>query len=164
MDFSTDWLTDLLTYLPMPSDKYNSRMTRARDLISSLPFFLHNCTRWRFAVRHVMASVQDIKIAEAILILCLAYYVMKWVRYCWNWGVVAFMYWGMGRTFHKCILCVFRNCWMDCRDAFYAVLSLLCNGQNISGYEVYWLMGVPIINPWGACQPFFLLHAAVCTN
>ena len=29
-------LTDLLTYLLMPSDKHNSRTARARDLISSL--------------------------------------------------------------------------------------------------------------------------------
>jgi len=27
--------------------------------------------------RHVMASVQDIQIAEALLTLCLAYYVIK---------------------------------------------------------------------------------------
>jgi len=27
---------------------------------------------------------------------------------------------------------------------------LLCNEQNIAEYEVYWLMGFPIINLWGA--------------
>ena len=27
--------------------------------------------------------------------------------------------------------------------------TLLCNGQNIPEYEVYWLMGFPIINLWG---------------
>ena len=27
---------------------------------------------------------------------------------------------------------------------------MLCNRQNIAEYEAYWLMGVPIINPWGA--------------
>ena len=26
---------------------------------------------------------------------------------------------------------------------------LLCNGQNIAEYELYWLMGFPIINLWG---------------
>ena len=40
--------------------------------------------------RHVMASVQDVKIAEALLILCLAYYALKRVRNCWNWGVMPF--------------------------------------------------------------------------
>ena len=37
--------------------------------------------------RHVMASVRDIQIAEALLTLCLAYYVMKRVGHCWNWGI-----------------------------------------------------------------------------
>ena len=36
MHFFTDWLTDWLTYLPIPSDKHNSRTAEARDLISSL--------------------------------------------------------------------------------------------------------------------------------
>jgi len=36
------------------------------------------------------------------------------------------------------------------------LLILLCNGQNIAKYKAYWLIGVPIINPWGTCQPFFL--------
>jgi len=26
---------------------------------------------------------------------------------------------------------------------------LLCNGQNIAEYEVYWLLGFPTINLWG---------------
>ena len=34
--------------------------------------------------RHVMASVRDIKIDEALLVLCLAYYVMKRVRHAWG--------------------------------------------------------------------------------
>ena len=42
--------------------------------------------------RHVMASVQDIQIVEALLTLCLAYYAMKWVRHCWNRGIMAFTY------------------------------------------------------------------------
>ena len=33
------------------------------------------------------------------------------------------------------------------------LLTLLCNGQNITKHKAYWLIGVPIINP-GACQPF----------
>ena len=99
--------------------------------------------------RHVMASVKDIKIAEALLILRLAYYVMKWVRHCWNWGIMAFTYRDMGHTFHKYILRIFHNGWMDCRDAFHAIL--LYNGQNIAEYEAYWLTGFPIINLWGVC-------------
>jgi len=45
---------------------------------------------------------------------------------------------------------------------FFAIL--LCNGQNIAEYKAYWLMGVPIFNPLGACQPFFLLKWYVQTN
>jgi len=76
--------------------------------------------------RHVMVSVQDIQIAEALLTLFLAYYVMKWVQNSWNRGVMAFTYQDMGHTFHEYILRIFRNGWMDCRHAFYAVLCLYC--------------------------------------
>ena len=54
----------------------------------------------------------------------------------------------MGRTFHEYILRIFHNGWMDCRDAFHAVLCLYI-GQNIAEHEAYWLMGFPIINLWG---------------
>jgi len=117
MDFSTDWLTYtyLLTYLLMPTGKHNSRMARARDLISSLinvassrdvPFhqpqqlqcWHHGATfvplwspilssqlrKVTICGRHAMASVRDIQITEALLTLCLAYYVMKRVRHCWK--------------------------------------------------------------------------------
>jgi len=141
----------------MPSDKHNSRMARAGDLISSLinvtlsrhvPFHQLQQLQWlhhgatfvllwssilssqprkvRICSRHVMASVWDIKIAEALLILCLAYYAMKRVRHCWNWGVMAFTYRDMGHTFHERILRIFCNGWMDCRSAFNAVLCLYC--------------------------------------
>jgi len=76
--------------------------------------------------RHVMASVRDIQIAEALLTLCLAYYVMKRVRHCWNQGIMAFTYRDMGHVFHEYILRIFHNGWMDCRDTFYAVLCLYC--------------------------------------
>ena len=46
--------------------------------------------------RHVKASVRDRKIAEALLTLCLTYYVMK--------RVIAFTHWDMGRSFHEYIL------------------------------------------------------------
>ena len=39
---------------------------------------------------------------------------------------MAFTYRDMGHVFHKYILCIFRNGWMDCRDAFHAVLCLYC--------------------------------------
>jgi len=145
----------------MPSDKHNSRMARARDLISSLiniassrdmPFHqlqelqcLHQGAtfvplwspilssqphRVTICGRHKMASVQDIKIDEALLVLCLAYYVMKKVRHCWNWDVMAFTHRDMGHTFHENILCIFCNGWMDCRDTVHAVLCLYCCVTN----------------------------------
>ena len=135
----------------MPSDKHNSRTARARDLISSLiniasslftnhscysacirvlplypfdlPYFSSQLRKVTICGRHVMVSVWDIKIAEALLMLCLAYYVMKRVRHCWNWGVMAFMYRDMGSVFHEYILLIFHNGWMGCRDAF---LCLYC--------------------------------------
>ena len=73
--------------------------------------------------RHVMALLRDIQITEALLTLCLAYYVMKWVRHCWNWGIMAFTYLDMGHAFHEYILRIFRN---GCRDAFHAVFCLYC--------------------------------------
>ena len=39
---------------------------------------------------------------------------------------MALTYRDMGHTFHEYILNVFRNGWMDCRDAFYAFLCLSC--------------------------------------
>ena len=104
---------------------------------------------------HVMASVRGIQIAEALLTLCLVYYVMKLVQHCWNRGIMAFTYRDLGRAFHKYILGIFCNDWqryfLCC-----SLLIMLCNGQNIAKYEAYWLISVPIINPWGAGQPFFL--------
>ena len=138
-----------------------------------LPFFLHNCIRWRFCSRHVMASVWYIKIAKALLILCLAYYVMKQVQHCRNWGIMAFMYRDMGRAFHKHILHIFLDGLQRCFSCC-SLLILLCSKQNITEYEAYWLMGVPIINPcsfhehilcifcngWMDCKDAF--HAVLC--
>jgi len=90
-------------------------------ILSSQPRKVTICSR------HVMASVRDIQIAEALLTLCLAYYVMKRVWHCWNQGIMAFTYvLRFGRVFHEYILRIFRNGWMDCRDTFYAVLCLYC--------------------------------------
>jgi len=134
----------------MPSDKHNSRTARARDLISSLinvassrdvPFhqpqllqclhqgatFVHLWSSIFFFTTaygiHEIASVRHIKIDEALLVLCLAYYAMKWVCHCRNWDAMAFTYRDMGHTFHEYI---HRNGWMDCRDAFHAALCLYC--------------------------------------
>ena len=101
--------------------------------------------------RHVMASVRDMKITEAPLVLCLACFVMKWVQHCWNWGVMAFKYWNMGRVswvhspYFPLCLDGLQRCFSCCSS-----LVLLCNGQNTAEYEVYWLIDAPIINVWGA--------------
>jgi len=51
---------------------------------------------------------------------------------------MAFTYRDMGSTFHKYILHIFRNGWMDCRDTFNAVVCLYyC---VIAEYEAYWLI------------------------
>ena len=38
---------------------------------------------------------------------------------------MAFTYRDMGSTFHKYILRIFCNGWMDCRDAFHAVFAYI---------------------------------------
>ena len=91
-----------------------------------LPSFSSQPRKVTICGRHEMASVQHIKIDEALLVLCLAYYAMKWVRHCRNWDAMAFTYRNMGRTFHEYILRILRNGWMDCRDAFHAALCLYC--------------------------------------
>jgi len=93
--------------------------------------------------RHVMASVQDISIAEAFLILSLAYHVMKQVWNCWNWGVMAFTYRDMGAHFTN-IFSLFSIIAGWIAEMLF-MLILLCNGQNTAEYEVYWCMGVLII-------------------
>jgi len=151
-----DCLCYLLTLL-MLSDKHNSRMARAIDLISSLinvisywdvpfhqlqqlqclhhgatfvplwsPILSSQSRKMTICGRHVMASVREIQIAEALLTLCLTYYVIKRVRHCWNQGIMVFTYRDMGRMFHEYILHIFCNGWMDCRDTFYAVLCFYC--------------------------------------
>jgi len=108
-----------------------------------LPFFSSQPRKVTICGRLKMASVRDIKIDEALLVLYLAYYVMKQVRHCRNWDAMAFTYRDMGRAFHEYILRIFCNGWMDCRDAFHTALYVYCD-------EVYWLMCFPIINLWGA--------------
>jgi len=114
-----------------------------------LPFFSSQPRKVTICSRHGMASVQHIKINEALLMLYLAYYVMKRVQHCKNWDVMAFMYRDMGHTFYEYIFRIFRNGrlqrWFSCCS-----LPLLCNRQNIAEHEAHWLMGFPIINLWGA--------------
>ena len=178
MDFSTDWLTYLLlpsdklnSRMARDRDLISSliNVASSRDepfcQLQELQCLNHGATFvpfWSLILssqprkvtifgRHIMAWVQDIKIAEVLLILCLAYYVTKWVQHCLNWGAMAFTYRGMRCTFHEYILRIFRNCWMDCKDTFHAVVCLYCcvTDRNIAEYKAYWLLGVPIINPWG---------------
>jgi len=65
----------------------------------------------------------------------------------------------VGCTFHEYILRIFLNGWMD-RIYFLccSLLILLCNGQNITEYEAYWLMGAPIINPQGVRFTSYFLY------
>ena len=119
-----------------------------------LPFFSSQPRKVMICGRHEMASVRDIKIDEAFLVLCLACYVMKRVCHCRNWDTTAFTYRGMGRAFHEHILRIFCNGWMDCRDAFHAVFCL-CNKHNKAVYEANWFISVSIINYWGARQLSF---------
>jgi len=124
MHFSTDWLTYLPTYL------FSYLL---------MPSDKHNSRTAR--ARDLISSLIN-----------LAYYVMKQVRHCWNWGVMAFTYRDMGCVFHEHILRIFHNGWMDCRDAFHAVLCLYCcimDKTYVAEYEVYWPMGFPVIKLWG---------------
>jgi len=173
MHFSTDWL--------MPLDKRNSSTAGARDLISSLinvassrdvqpqqlqcfhhgatlvplwsPILSSQLNKVTTCSRHVMASVRDIKIAEALLMLCLAYYVMKRVWLCWNWDVsYGFHVSRYGARVSRVYSPSFPL-WLDGLQRCFLYCSLpilLCNRQNIAEYKTYWLMGFPIINFWGA--------------
>jgi len=136
VDFSTDWLTYLLRpshkhnwRTARATDLISSLINVAlsRDVpfhhLQLLQCLYHGATfvpLW-FPIlssqpckviiysRHATISVRDIKIAEALFIPCLAYYVMKRVRHCWNLGVMAFTYQNMGYAFHEHILHAFCN-------------------------------------------------------
>ena len=139
----------------MPSDKHNSRTARARDLISSLinvasswdvPFHqpkLLQCLHqgatfvplWSPTLssqprkvmicgRHVMASVITDCWGTPHTMPCLLCYetssTLLKSRY---YGFHISRY---GCVFHKLILRIFCNGWVDCRDTFYVVLCLYC--------------------------------------
>ena len=93
--------------------------------------------------------MRDIKIDEALLVLCLAYYVMKfyiaeiemlWLSRNEIWGTritsIFFVFSVMAGWIAEMLLCYFLP-------------ILLCNRQNLAEYEAYWLMGFQIINLWG---------------
>jgi len=58
--------------------------------------------------------------------------------------------------------------WIDCTDAFYAVLCLLitlCNGLKMNEYEVYSLTDYLLINNWThAKKALFRSFKAACTS
>ena len=86
-----------------------------------LPFFSSEPRKVMICGKHGVASVQDIKIDEALLVLCPAYYVKFDIAElrCYGFHVL--------RRFTSIrILRIFCNGWMDCRDAFHAVLCLYC--------------------------------------
>jgi len=86
--------------------------------------------------RHMMASVRDIKIAEALLILCLAYYVWNkfdiaeiealWLSHVKIWGARFMSIFSVFSVMARWIA------------EMRSLLILLCNEQNIAEYEAYW--------------------------
>ena len=54
---------------------------------------------------------------------------------------MAFMYGSMGVRFTSIYFRIFRNGWVDCRDAFHAVVCLYCcvtdRTYTVAEYEVY---------------------------
>jgi len=75
--------------------------------------------------RHVMASVWDIKITEALLTPCLAYYVMNEFDIA-EIEALGFYLSRYGARVSWVYSPYFCNGWMDCRDTFYAILCLYC--------------------------------------
>jgi len=158
----------LLTDLLMPSDKHNSRMAGARDLIISLiniasfrdvpfhqpqllysacirvlplypfdlPFFSSQPRKVTICGRHRMASVQDIKIDEALLMLCLAYYVELDIAKIETLWLSCIEIWGARFTSIFSVFSIMAG-WIA-KMLFLPIL--LCNGQNIAEYEAYWLI------------------------
>jgi len=151
----------------MPSDKHNLRTARTRDLTSSLvlsrdvpfhqpqllqclhhgttfdpPYFSSQLHKVTICGRNVMASVWDIKIAEALLVFCLAYYVMKWLK----WRCYGFQVLGAHFTSIFSVFSVMAG-WIA---EMLFMLFFTYNGQNIAEYKLYWFMDFLIINLWGA--------------
>ena len=122
-----------------------------------LPFFLHNCVRWRFAVDtwwlqcETYRSLRHSSHYALLTVLWNKFNIAEiealWLSRIKIWGTRFTSIFSMFSIMAGWLAEIFWCC---------SLLILLCNGQNITEYEAYWLMGVPIINPWGAHQPFFL--------
>ena len=77
-----------------------------------------------------------------------SYNVMEWVQHSWYLRCYGFHASKYGACASQVNLPYFPL-WLDGLErclSCCSMLILLCNGQNIAEYEVYWLMGVPIIN------------------
>ena len=113
-----------------------------------------------------MASVQDIKITEALFIneFDIAEIEALWLSHIKIWG----------RAFHEHYSPYFPY-WLDGLQRCFSccsLLILLCNRQNIAEYKAYWLMGVVLghtshehilrifCSGWMDCRDAF--HAAFC--
>ena len=141
----------------MPSDKHNSRTARARDLISSLSTSLH--PRMCLFPNHssYKACIMVLPLYSFDLPLFLHNHVRNefdiaeieplWLSLIELWGTRFTSIFSIFSVMAGWIAEIFLHC---------SLLILLCNGQNIAKYEAYWLISVPIINPWCTCQPFFL--------
>ena len=131
----------------MPSDKHNSRTARVNyelDFFTNQYCFVPRCAfhlpqqlqclhhgttlippilssqphKVTICGRHIMGSVRDIKITEALLILC--YEASLEIEALWlscidTWNV-----------YFTSVLSIFCNGWMDCRNTFHTVLCLYC--------------------------------------
>ena len=127
----------------------------------NLPFFSSQPRKVTILGKHIMASVRDIQIAEALLTLCLAYYVcyetsltlLKSRHY--DFHVSRY---GQGTCFMSMHSPYFPSGLHKC---FYGNLCLqvhilLCNRQNIGEYKAYWLVGAPVTNPrFMSYSPYF---------
>jgi len=96
------WLHNGATFVPLWS-----------PILSSLPRRVTICGR------HIMASVRNIQITEALLTLCLALVCYETSLTLLKSRHYGFTYRDMGRAFHEYILHIlhiYRNDWMDCID------------------------------------------------
>jgi len=114
-----------------------------------LPFFLH--MQVMICGRHIMALVRDIKIADALLILCLLAMLLNEfdiaeIEALW---LSCIEVWGARFTSIFSVFSVMARWIAEMLFMLFLAYISVEFGQKIAEYEVYWLMGVPIINPWG---------------
>ena len=144
----------------MPLDKHNSRTAGARDLISSTSLHpeMYLFTNWclhhgattvslwspilssqprkvTICGRHTMASVWDIKIAEALIILCLSLFL-----YLFTWSLLIVK---LQKNFsYACLFTFLKN-------NNFSWLANLC----ILLYKKEWLVRASRINHWNTHKP-----------